>query len=154
MLVRGQEPLQSPMRTSRMEPLRKSLCFGGALLGGASLAMAQDGSSLDKLAQQNKELKTRLDALEDLVKKEGLMPSGPTNYVKAFTDVELSGFVQASYFHDFSSPPGGISPGYLWNRKNDNFDLNKIKITLDSGPVERSGEKWDAGYRVSLMFGQ
>jgi hypothetical protein len=117
--------------------------------------MAQDATSLDKLEQQNKALQTRLEALEDLVKKEGLMPSGaPTNYVKAFSNVEISGFVQASYFHDFSSPPGGISPGYLWNRKNDNFSLNKVKITLDSGAVERSGEKWDAGYRVSLMFGQ
>src|SRR5258708_32574350 len=62
-LVCGQKPLEPPMRSSRLKQVKRSLCLGGAILGGASLAMAQDSTGLDKLEQQNKELKARLDAL-------------------------------------------------------------------------------------------
>src|SRR6266404_4687142 len=144
------------MTLSQLISGNRKMCLAGALLGGASMALAQDASNLEKLEKENQELKGRLDTLEALAQEGGLMPSGPpaTNYVKALSDVTISGFVQASYFHDFSDPPGGTSPGYLWNRKNDNFSLNKVKVTLASTPAEHSGDKWDAAYRVSLMFGQ
>jgi len=37
---------------------------------------------------------------------------------------------------------------------NDSFSLNKVKITLASPPVQNNGDKFDAGYRVSLIAGQ
>jgi len=136
--------------------IKQSSCLVAALVGGTTLAFAQTSPSIDTLEKQNQELKARLDALEQLVKKEGLMPSGAASSpgVKALSEMTISGFVQASYFHDFSDPPGGTSPGYLWNYKNDSFSLNKLKLTVASPAVEASGDKWSAGYRASLMFGQ
>jgi hypothetical protein len=117
---------------------------------------ATDPQSMQKLTQENKDLKARLDALETAAEKEGWMPSnkGGNSSVAALSDITLSGFITTSYFHDSSEPPGHVSPGYLWNRVNDNFSLNKIKVTLASKPVERSGDKFDAAFRVSLIYGQ
>ena len=139
-----------------VKTIKQAGCLTAAILGGGALAFGQGTTSLETLQKENQDLKARLDAIEQLVKKEGLMPSGPPSSpaVKALTEMTISGFVQASYFHDFSMPPSGTSPGYLWNRKNDSFSLNKVKLTVASPPVEASGDKWEAGYRVSLMFGQ
>jgi hypothetical protein len=151
--------------------LRKQLAKAGLCLGvavGSALSLHADSltptaessnpAAMQKLAQQNKDLKSRLDAIEAAAKKEGWMPSnkgaGGDPPVGAMTDIMLSGFVTTSYFHDSSEPANRISPGYLWNRVNDNFSLNKLKITLASPAVERSGDKFSAAYRVSLIYGQ
>ncbi|HLH56194.1 MAG TPA: outer membrane beta-barrel protein [Verrucomicrobiae bacterium] len=142
------------------------LCLG-AVVGGSALmrtvpAHAQDvgTNKLEKLEKENQDLKKRLDLLEAMAQKEGLLPSGSKSAdppVSALSDITLSGFVTTSYFHDSTMPPasmGRISPGYLWNRVSDSFSLNKVKITLASPQVQNTGEKWDAGYRVSLIAGQ
>lgn len=138
-----------------------SACLGGALLTGLPLspALAQtpaDAARLEKLEKENQDLRNRLDALEQ---KEGVAPSGaaaaPKTYtVKAMSAINISGFATASYMYDTSDPPDQTPPGYLWNRTMNSFWLNKIKLTLESPKVERSGDKWDAGYKVSLIFGQ
>ena len=122
----------------------------GAVMGGA----VAHGASLDELSQENQSLKTRLDALEILAQKEGLLPSGKPapKFVGAMSDITISGFVQASYFYNTDSPTDGYSDGYLWNTKNNSFSINKVKLTLASGPVET--DKWDAGFRTSLIFGE
>ncbi len=136
-------------------------CLSMAMVGIAS-AQAQspapsgDGK-LDKLEKENQDLRKRLEVLESLAQKEGLLQKADAaagSSIKALTESTLSGFVTASYFHDTANPPGGISPGYLWNRKNDSLSLNKFKVTLASPPAEMSGDKWDAAYRGSLIFGQ
>ncbi len=112
---------------------------------------------MDKLEKENSDLKGRLEALETMAKREGILPSGDAakgTAVKALSNTSISGFVTSSYFYDTSKPPGGVSPGYLWNRQSDSFALNKFKLTLASPAVERSGDKFDAAYRVSLIFGQ
>ena len=113
------------------------------------------GTRVDKLEKENQDLKSRLDALEAVAKKEGLVPSGSEAplAVKAMSDITISGFASASYFFDTSEPKGNVSPGYLWSPHN-NFTLNKVKLTIASKPVEQSGEKFDAGFRTSLIFGQ
>jgi len=60
--------------------------------------------------------------------------------------------VQASYFYNTREPADGKSDAYLWNTSHNSFSLNKLKITLASKPVET--DKWDAGFRTSLMFGE
>lgn len=121
----------------------------------AMTALGQDAGRMDKLETENKELRQRLESLEALAKKEGLTPSGEEpKYVSALTSSTLSGFVTASYFYNFNSPADRTSDGYLWNTRDNQFSLNKFKITLASPPVEHTGEKWDAGYRASLMFGE
>jgi hypothetical protein len=153
-----------PTKSKNQQLIAAGACLG-VMLGGAAKLQAQstnstDGDKFSQLQQQNQDLQKRLGALENLVQKEGLMPSGSTNAdppVGAMTSVSISGFVTTSYFHDTSEPPaanGRISPGYLWNRVNDQFSLNKIKLTLASPPMESSGDKFDAAYRVSFIAGQ
>lgn len=129
--------------------------MGGALLGGVSLALAQDGK-LDKLEKENADLKKRLDALESVAQKGGLLPSGDSSSfaVKAASQTTLSGFVTSSYFYDTSDPADNSSNGYLWNRNHNSFALNKLKVTLASPAAERSGDKFDAAYRASLIWGE
>ncbi len=139
------------------------VCMGLAVTGATGMhthnLWAADDDRVGKLEQENQDLHKRLNTLEALAQKEGLLPSGAPEpkFVAATSSVTLSGFVTASYFHDSSEPPasiGHISPGYLWNRVNDNFSLNKVKLTVASPAVQNTGEKFDAGYRVSLMYGQ
>jgi hypothetical protein len=154
--------MKTPLRNNNH--LRAVSACLGVVLGGTAALHAQstptvDTNRLDKLEQENKDLHQRLDALEGMAKKEGLLTSSTKADppVAALTDITLSGFVTASYFHDSSEPPasiGHISPGYLWNRVNDSFSINKVKITLASPQVQNTGEKFDVGYRFSLIAGQ
>ncbi len=74
--------------------------------------------------------------------------------VSATSEISLSGFAQASYFYNVAEPTDGYSDGYLWNTKHNSFSINKVKLTLASKPAERSGEEWDAGFRVSMIWGE
>jgi len=118
-------------------------------MGGA----AAHGASLDEVSAENAALKSRLDALETLAQKEGLLPSGKPapKFVGAMSDITISGFVQASYFYNTDHPKDGVSDAYLWNTTDNSFSINKVKLTIASKPV--ATDKWDAGFRASLMFG-
>jgi hypothetical protein len=131
-------------------PRALQLSLGGAL---ALTAMGQDINRMDKLESENKALKERLDKLESIARKEGIVPSGSEPHpVTALKTINISGFVQASYFYNTQNPTDRMSDGYLWNTRNNSFSVNKIKLTLASEPVAK--DKWDAGYRVSLMWGE
>lgn len=125
-------------------------CLGGALLAGMPIANvhAQDAARLEKLEKENAELKKRLDAIEE--NKGGT--SDKSYLVKAMSGVNISGFVQASYFYNTDHPKDGMSDAYLWNTKDNSFSLNKFKLTIASKPV--ATDKWDAGFKASLMFGE
>jgi hypothetical protein len=121
-------------------------CLGLIVSGGVAAHAQTD------VEKQNQELKQRLDALEDLVKKEGLMPSAPTKaVVSAMDQITISGFVQASYFYNTQRPAGDQSATYLWNTQDNSFSMNKFKLTVASAPV--ATDKWDAGFKASLLFG-
>jgi hypothetical protein len=137
-------------------PIGLGACVGTALLmnGSTGFAQADSGNTarMEKLEKENEALKARLDAFEAMAVKEGLKPSAnPPTYVKALSGVEISGFVQSSYFYNTAHPKDGLSDAYLWNTKDDSFSLNKFKLTIASKPV--ATDKWDAGFRTSLMFG-
>ena len=138
-------------------PIGMGACLGSALIGGAPPAQAQETGStvrMERLEKENLDLKKRLESLEAMMQKEGIGTSLPTNSVKALGDVQISGFVTASYFYDTSDPADRKSNGYLWNTSEDSFSINKVKVTIASAPVERSGDAWDAAYRASLIFGE
>ncbi|HEX7862647.1 MAG TPA: outer membrane beta-barrel protein [Verrucomicrobiae bacterium] len=109
---------------------------------------------MERLEKENEALRKRLESIESVMQKEGLSASMPTNAVKALSDIQISGFVTASYFYDTSDPEDRKSNGYLWNTSENSFSLNKVKVTIASAPVERSGDSWDAAYRASLIFGE
>lgn len=128
-----------------------------SVLAGASWAAhgQSDTNAMATLEQQNAALQQRVQTLEDLAKKEGLMPSGNapyTNGVMAMSKMTISGYVQASYFYDTRRPSTGTVNDYLWDTKDNSFELNKFKLTVAGAPV--ATDKWDATYRVSLLFGQ
>src|SRR6185369_3755948 len=108
---------------------------------------------LEKLEQENKDLHKRLDALEAMAKKDG-PTANPGMPVAAMSNMTISGFVQASYFFNSTEPTDRQGDGYLWNTRHNSFSLNKVKLTLASPPAAYSGDKWDAGYRVSLIWGE
>ena len=109
---------------------------------------------MDKLEQENQQLKQRLDKLENILKKEGITPNADAKDppVAAMTSVSISGFVTSSYFYDMASSKDSHPVGYLWNTALNQFTLNAVKLTLASPAVDK--DKWDAAYRVSLMYGQ
>jgi hypothetical protein len=135
--------------------VRRAFLAAGAGLCSLS-ALGQDGARMERLEQENLELRQRLEALENVAKREGILPSGAPQpkIVSSLSEIMLSGFVQASYFYNTEDPADRKSDGYLWNTTHNSFSLNKVKLTLASKPVERSGENWDAGFRVSLIWGE
>ncbi len=144
-------------KLSRLAPIGVGACLGGALLAGAPTGARAQGAGMEKLEKENADLRKRLDALEGILQKEGIAPAkadSPTFPVVAKTKASLSGFVTASYFYDTSTPVDNKPNGYLWNQRQNSFSINKVKATLASSPVERSGDAWSAGYRASLIFGE
>ncbi len=147
--------LQKKLTPNRVQTAGACL---GVLVGGTLAMHAQsdtDTNAIAGLEKQNQALQQRLDALEDLAKKDGLMPSAASpKFVTSMADMTVSGFVQASYFYNTERPASGYSDGYLWNTRDNSFSINKVKITFASPPAERSGTDWSAGYRISLMAGE
>jgi hypothetical protein len=148
---------RTPPSHRLLSPIGMGACIGSALLGTAPNALAQAESGnivrMERLEKENQDLRTRLESLEGMMKKEGV-GTAPANTVKALSDVQISGFATASYFYDTSVPADQNSNGYLWNTRSDSFSINKVKLTIASSPVERSGDTWDAGYRASFIFGE
>jgi hypothetical protein len=141
------KPAKKSFRTQKRF-VAASACLG-LIVSGSMATYAQTTTDAEKMADMQK----RLDSLEDLVKQEGLMPSGPTNsaVMSAMDQITISGFVQASYFYNTQRPASGQSDSYLWNTKDNEFSLNKFKLTIASAPV--ATDKWDAGFKASLLFG-
>lgn len=73
--------------------------------------------------------------------------------VDFFKNNKLSGFLSASYLYDFNKPATDTSTGRSFDINHNEFTINKFKLTLENS-VDYSGEKWDAGYRGDLIFGQ
>ena len=63
---------------------------------------------------------------------------------------KFSGFASASYLYSFNRTD---TIGRSFDVNHNEVELNKLKLTLEK-PVDFSGEKWDAGYRADLIFGQ
>lgn len=157
------------MKSKNKQLIAASACLG-VMLGGAAKIQAQsqtqpdstsnNGDKISELQKENEDLQKRLAKLENLAEKEGLLASGATNAdppVSAMSEISVSGFVTTSIVHDSSGPKsanGYNIPGYLWDRQNDAFTLNKVKLTLASPQVQNNGDKFDAGYRVSMIAGQ
>jgi hypothetical protein len=110
---------------------------------------------LADLVQENKALTARIEALEQ---KEAATPAPAssvpvTKPVSALSDISVSGFAQVSYFSDLNNTSSERIASYLWDNKNNNFTLNKVKLTIASPPAVRSDTDWSAAFRVSLMAG-
>lgn len=136
-------------------PNRTSLAAAltlASLLAASLPALAQ--TDIQKLEQENQDLKKRLDAMEDAMKKEGLQPSGDSmsQGVKAMEGMTISGFITSSYFYDIANSKDKAPSAYLWNTHLNSFTLNKAKLNIAGAPIDK--DKWSASYKLSLLFGQ
>lgn len=131
-----------------------SAVLGTICAGPVSLYADSTNSASDGLQKENDELKLRVQKLEDLMKQQGVMPSAATNDppVAAMSAITLSGFVTASYFYDVAGTRDTHPTGYLWNTAMNQFTLNKAKLVLASPALDK--DKWDAGFNLSLLYGQ
>ena len=144
-----------PHKRKRLAVLGTSSAVIGALAFSGTPLHAQSDTSTNDLAKENQDLRSRLDKLEDLMKKEGIMPSGELNAtvpVKALQQITISGFVTASYFYDVASSKDNHPVGYLWNTAMNQFTLNKAELIFQGAPIDK--DKWDATFFLSLLFGQ
>ncbi len=142
---------------SALKLIHRCLLTGGVLLGSAAVALAQDTApTLSSLEQENQALTSRLNALEAMVQKQGLAPSAMPmpSPVSSLDKITISGFVQTSYFSNLENETAQRIPSYLWDNKNNNFSINKVKLTFASTPAVRSDTDWSAAFRVSLMAGE
>ncbi len=130
-----------------------TLTYVLALLTAAGLPVHAQTSTND-LAKENQELKKRLDAVEDILKKEGLKPSAESKDppVAALSEITISGFVTSSYFYDVANSKDNHPTGYLWNGAMNQFTLNKAQLVIQSPAVSK--DKWDAGFFLSLLYGE
>ena len=83
---------------------------------------------MENIERENPELRKRLEALEHMAQKEGIMASGEapkTMPVAALSSINISGFVQASYFYNTQTPADGKSDGYLWSASHNSFSLTR-----------------------------
>ncbi len=145
------------MKPKSKSSLAARACLGAAIVAVPSVLHGQsaDAVRLERLEKENKELKQRFDSLENLATKEGIMPgAAEKKMVSAMSDITINGFVQSSYFYDTSTPGDRVSNAYLWNASHNSFSINKVKLTIASAPVERSGDSWGAGFRTSLIWGE
>jgi hypothetical protein len=68
----------------------------------------------------------------------------------ALANTTISGYVNTSVQWNWGSPKS-IAPAYAFSAgKNDGFNLNVVKLTLEK-PLDESD--WAAGYKVDLLFG-
>ena len=93
------------------------------------LAQNADSGKVDKLEKENQELRKRLDALEAVAQKEGIMPSGnQAKPISAMSNISVSGYVQASYFFNSTHPADRMADGYLWTTRQNSFSHSLSSI--------------------------
>jgi len=145
-------------KSSTFKLIHQGLLVGGFLASSATLAVAQDSPTLAELVQENKALTARIEALEQKEAAASATPAPSTVPVampaSPFGNLSISGFAQASYFSNLNDTAAQRIPTYLWNNKNNNFSINKVKLTFATPPAVRSDTDWSAAARVSLMAGE
>lgn len=88
----------------------------------------------------------------DTTKRDTANKSAPAapNVLTALAGLTLSGYAEASYAVS-NHPDGSTITGRLYDRFQNQFSLDAIKLVLDK-PYDAG--KWDAGFHTDLLFGQ
>jgi hypothetical protein len=130
------------------------LC-AAALVLAAQVARADEQELLEKV----KRLEQRVADLEGRSTQQVAVAKSeiPQKTLDFLGQVEMSGFVSASYIYDFSKPTrGGTSPtiaGRLYDSNNNTFTPDKFKLVLEK-PVDFNPTNWNAGFRADLIAGK
>lgn len=124
--------------SAELAGLATAVVAAGAILFGSQTGAGSEGSpdSGKSLEQPG------IGAGQDAATGNGVL--------EFFQQTSVSGFVSASFFHNFNqSEP--MANAFV--RKNDEFSLNKVKLALEQ-PVAYNASEWDAGFRVDLIAGE
>lgn len=124
------------------------------LVTGATAVRADE----QELRDQIKKLEKRITELETKQMNEVSVPSAeiPAKTLEFLGQTEVGGGVMASYFYDFSKPgrAGTAIPAQgISTYQHNAFNPNMAELFLNN-PVDASGDKWDGGYKVSVLVGQ
>jgi hypothetical protein len=115
-----------------------------ALLSSATSAHADNSELMDKI----RKLEQRVAELESPAQNGDVAAER-----RWLDDLEFSGFASASYFYNVHRPASRVNVGRGFDDRHNEFNANKLKLALER-PVEISGDKWDAGFRADLIFGE
>ena len=129
------------------------LCLATAVVLGKTQARADDQQLMDRI----KTLEDKIAVLEGKSTQAVTQASVASATLDFLNQVNLSGFVSASYFYDFSKGTvGGANPmiaGRLFDANNNSFIPDKFKLTLEK-PVNFSPTNWNVGFRADLIAGK
>jgi hypothetical protein len=132
------------------------LCVA-ALMAAGPVVWAEDQQQPDQqqLMDRIKQLEQRISELESRNKQEVSVPPAeiPQKTLDFLGQVEMSGYVSASYIDDFSKPSAGTIAGRLYDSNNNQFTPDKFKLTLEK-PVDFNPTNWHAGFRADLIAGK
>ena len=142
-------------------------------LSGATVAMADVGA-VDS-AKVNKKLMNKIDRLENRIKQLEMRPTGVQvtevaevytpattgGVVRAMEDIQLSGYVETmftvatsqpgtGYYNDIGGNRAGINELRSFDRLNNSFTMNQLKLTLQKDAPETGG----IGFRGDIIFGE
>jgi hypothetical protein len=105
---------------------------------------------------QDQALQEKINKLEQRVAE--LEEKGPAAAVEGgkpwdawLGSTKFSGFVSSSFLYNFNRSKEVT--GRTFDIRHNEFQLNKLKLTFEK-PVDYNAEKWDAGYRADLIFGE
>ncbi|MGD0649998.1 MAG: hypothetical protein ABSA97_02455 [Verrucomicrobiia bacterium] len=123
------------VRAQRLKVI--GLCLAAAVVLGQTQARADEQQLMDRI----KALEDKIAVLEGKSTQTVTQASVASATLDFLNQVNLSGFVSASYFYDFSKGTvGGANPmiaGRLFDANNNSFIPDKFKLTLEK-PVDFS----------------
>ena len=126
-----------------------ALVLAGSLGLSVTTVLAADPPTSE---ERIKQLEERIKQLEGRADAMGGTAANPINKLNTMLDgVTLSGYAEASYSWSSADNPGRTIVGRSFDRNDNQFMVNGVKLTLQR-PV--STNKWDAGFRADLLFGQ
>lgn len=100
-----------------------------------------------ELREQVKRLEQRVVELEGKpIKSDGGSPAA----LEWLGKTAVSGFVSASFFHNFNDANPSAN---TFVTKNDGFTIHKLKLALEK-PVDYDKDKWNAGFRADVVVGE
>ncbi len=105
--------------------------------------------------KRNDELEKRIAILEQKDKTPPYVKSEDVKEttLKFLKEVELSGFISASYTYNYNRPADRLNNGQIFDTQHDEFMFNKFVLILDS-PVDYNPFDWKGGFYTELVLGQ
>lgn len=105
--------------------------------------------------KHNNELEKRISLLEEKDKAAPYVKTAdlPENTAKFLKEVDISGFVSASYTYNYNRPADRLNNGQLYDTQHDEFMLNKF-VLIAQHAVDYDAFEWKGGFFTELILGQ